>query len=207
MSETWIVRNTGGLALDEFSKKGELYVVGHDVRWALNFALLHEELEVGHDFVLELLQPFMQFHVILISPRIVVLTPPRFAPVCLGKLECAGDLAVEDAVPLGGLTVELDWEDAWLDSQLEDRPPLSVGGAEDALLALVAPGSSTRDVAELWPWQIVGEHGGSAGRGEVDELTGRANEKDLLLQASAVAFCVSNGVWECAFHFRASADG
>ena len=144
---------------------------------------------------------------ILIGARIVILPASRFPPVRLRELQRAIHLVVQRAVPIARLTVQADRENARLNAELQETSSIIIGGAEDALLALVAPGSPTRDVAELWPWQIVGEHGGSAGRGEVDELTGRANEKDLLLQASAVAFCVSNGVWECAFHFRASADG
>ena len=61
-----------GLSLDKFAQKRELDVVGHDVWWTLNFALLHEQLQVGHDFVLELLQPFMQLHVILVGASITV---------------------------------------------------------------------------------------------------------------------------------------
>lgn len=197
MPQAWIVGNARGLALDEFAEKGELDVVGHYVRRALYFALLHEELEMRHDLVLELLQPFVQLHVVLIRARVVVLAPPGLAPVCLCELEGAGDLAVEQTVPLGGLSVELDGEDSWLDAQLEHGATLAVGGAEDALLALVAPRRAARDVAELGPWQVVAEHGGSAGHGEVDELTGRAHEKGLLPQACVVAFCVEPSVGVC----------
>ena len=114
---------------------------------------------MGHRLVLELLEPFMKLHMVLVRTSVVVLSAAGLAPVGLGELERAGDLAVEDAVPLGRLTVELDGEDAGLDAQLEHGASFVVRGAEDAFLALVAACGAAGDVAKFRPWQVVGEHG------------------------------------------------
>jgi hypothetical protein len=50
------------MALDEFSEKAQFNVVEHDVGGPL---ILHEELEVGHVLVLELLKP-LALHVVLL---------------------------------------------------------------------------------------------------------------------------------------------
>ena len=50
-------------ALDEFSEKAQLNVVEHDVGSPL---ILHEEPEVGHVLVLELLKP-LALHVVLLA--------------------------------------------------------------------------------------------------------------------------------------------
>lgn len=187
------------LPLDEFAEEGEFDVVGHDVRRAVDLALLHEHLEVGHDLVFELLKPFVQFHVVLVCTRIVVLPPARLAPVGLGELEGAGDLAVEDAVPLGCLLVEFHGKDARLDAQLQHGASVGVGRAEDALMALVAAGSAARDVAEFGPWQVVSEHVVGGGW---EEVAGRETESVELPWPSEAAFlCV---LWECSFHLEGS---
>ena len=71
----------------------------------LNVALLHEQLEVAHDLILELLEPFMEFHMVLVCPCIVVLTATSLAPLCLCQLERVVDLGVEYTVPLRRLAV------------------------------------------------------------------------------------------------------
>jgi hypothetical protein len=93
------------LALDELSKKGEFDVVGHDVGGTLDVATLHEELEVGHDLVLELLEPFMEFHVVLVGDGVIVLATASLAPISLCEFEGVVDLIVKDAVPFGSLAI------------------------------------------------------------------------------------------------------
>lgn len=100
-----IVRNARGLALDKLSEKGELDVVGHDVGGTLNVTALHQQLEVGHDLVLELLEPLVELHVVLVCNGVIVLTATGLAPIGLCELEGMVDLIVEGAIPLGGLGV------------------------------------------------------------------------------------------------------
>ena len=49
------MRDASCLALDELSEKSELDVVRHDVGWPFDVTALHEQFEVRHDLVLELL--------------------------------------------------------------------------------------------------------------------------------------------------------
>jgi len=104
-AQAGIVRDAGCLALDELSEKGEFDVVGHDVGGTLDVAALHEELEVRHDLVLELLEPLVELHVVLVGDGIVVLASAGLAPVGLGQLQGVVDLGVEGAVPFCGLLV------------------------------------------------------------------------------------------------------
>ena len=168
-AETGIVRNAGCLALDELSQKGEFDVVGHDVGGTLDVSALHEELEVGHDLVLELLEPLVELHVVLVGDGIIVLPSTGLAPVGLGQLQCVVDLGVEGAVPLCGLLVEQDSEDAGLDAELDEGAAIGVWEGEDALLALVAAGGASGDVSEFWPGEVVGKHGGFRGKNELRE--------------------------------------
>lgn len=50
-----VVGDISSLPLNKLLKECELDIFWHDVRWPLDFPLLHEELEVSHDFILELL--------------------------------------------------------------------------------------------------------------------------------------------------------
>ena len=86
----------------------------HDVGRALYVALLHEEFEVGHALVLELLKPLVELHVVLVSAGVVVLAPTGLAPIRLCELEGCLNFAVEDSVPFCGLAVQPDGEDAGL---------------------------------------------------------------------------------------------
>lgn len=173
--EAGIVWDARGLALDELSEEGEFDVVGHDVGWSLDIAALHEELEVGHDLVLELLEPFVELHVVLVRDGVVVLTSTGLAPVGLCELQGAVDLGVEGAVPLCGLLVEEDGEHAGLDAELDERAAVDgevgvvVGRGEDAFLALVAAGGASGDVAKFWPGEVVGKHVGVRGKNELRE--------------------------------------
>jgi hypothetical protein len=105
LTKAGIVRNARGLALDKLSEKGELDVVGHDVGGTLNVTALHQQLEVGHDLVLELLEPLVEFHVVLVSNGVIVLTSTGLAPIGLCELEGMVDFIVEGAIPLGGLGI------------------------------------------------------------------------------------------------------
>ena len=105
LTKTGIVRNARGLALDKLSEKGELDVVGHDVGGALNVTALHQQLEVGHDLVLELLKPLMEFHMVLVGDGVIVLTATSLAPVGLCELEGMVNFIVEGAIPFGGLDI------------------------------------------------------------------------------------------------------
>jgi hypothetical protein len=147
LAKTGIVRDASYLALDEPPEEGEFDIVGHDVGGALDVSTLHEELEVRHDLVLELLEPFVELHVILVRDGVIVLSSTGLAPVGLCELEGAGDLGVEDAVPFRGLFVEEDGEDARLDAELDEGTAVGVGGGEDALLALIAASGASGDVA------------------------------------------------------------
>ena len=157
-AEAGVVWDAGRLTLDEFSEKGEFEVVGHDVGGTLDVAALHEELEVGHDLVLELLEPFVEFHVVLVCDGVVVLASTGLAPVGLCELQGVVDLGVEGTVPVCGLLVEEDGEDARLDAELDERTAVGVGGGEDTFLPLVASGRTSGDVAEFWPGEVVCEH-------------------------------------------------
>jgi hypothetical protein len=159
--EAGIVWDARCLTLDELAEKGEFDVVGHDVGWPLDVAALHEELEVGHDLVLELLEPLVELHVVLVGDGVVVLASAGLAPVGLCELQGVVDLRVEGAVPVRGLLVEQDGEHARLDAQLDERAAVGVGGrGEHAFLSLVASGGASGDVAEFWPGDVVCEHGG-----------------------------------------------
>jgi hypothetical protein len=69
-------------------------------------------IEVGHDLVLELLEPLMEFHVVLVSLGVVVLASPGPAPEGLCELESVVNLRVEGMVSLRSLFVEEDGEHA-----------------------------------------------------------------------------------------------
>ncbi len=99
------MRGVGGLPFDKFSEECQLDVVCHDIRGALNIAFLHEQFEVRHRLVLQLLQPLVQLHVILIRAGVVILTSAGFAPVSFRHLEGAVDFVVEGAVPFAGLPI------------------------------------------------------------------------------------------------------
>jgi len=159
-----IMRNACCLALDKLSQEGEFDVVGHDVGGTLDVATLHEQLKVGHDLVLELLEPLVEFHVVLVCDRVIVLTSTGLAPVSLCKLESVVDLAVKGAIPVSGLLVEEDGEYAGLNAELDERATVGVGMGEDALLSLITSGGASRDVTEFWPGEVVGEHGGVRGK-------------------------------------------
>ena len=165
-TQAGIVRYARRLPFNELAEESELDIVRHDVGGALNFALLHEHFKMGHDLVLELLEPLVQLHVVLVRACIVVLPATRLAPVRLRELKCTSDFGVECAIPIARLTVELDGEHAGLHAELEETAALGVGRAENTLLSLVAPRSAAGDVAELWPGEIVGQHwrGGSGAR-------------------------------------------
>ena len=105
LTKAGIVRNARGLALDELSEKGKVDVVGHDVGGPLNVAALHQQLEVRHDLVLELLEPLVEFHVVLVGDWVIVLTSTSLAPISLCELEGMVDLSVEGAIPFGGLGI------------------------------------------------------------------------------------------------------
>lgn len=121
-----VVGNIGALALDEATHEGEFEVVRHDVRWAGYLAFLEKELEVGHSLVLELLEPLVELHVILVCASVVVLTAAGLPPVRFCLLKRTLDLTIEQTVPFRGGLVELDCEDAGLDTQLENGSTASV---------------------------------------------------------------------------------
>ena len=164
-----IVWDARCLALDELTEEGELDIVGHDVGGTLDVAALHEELEVGHDLVLELLKPFVKLHVVLVGDGVVVLASTGLAPVGLGELECAGDLCVEGAVPVCGLLVEQDGEHAGLYAELDERAAVGVWGGEDTFLSLVAASGTSGNIAKFWPGEVVGKHDGVRGENELRE--------------------------------------
>lgn len=157
-SEAGIVWDASCLTLYEFSEESELDVVGHDVGWPLDVAALHEQLEVGHDLVLELLEPFVKLHVVLVGDGVVVLTSTSLAPVGLCELQGMVDLCVEGAVPVSGLFVEEDGEDTGLYAELDERAAIGVGRGEDTFLSLIAPSGTSGDVAEFWPGEVVDKH-------------------------------------------------
>jgi hypothetical protein len=163
-SEAGIVWDACCLTLDKLSEEGEFEVIGHDVGWTLDVSPLHEQLEVGHDLVLELLKPFMELHVVLVGDGVVVLASTGLAPVGLCELEGMVDLCVEGAVPVCGLLVEEDGEDSGLYAELDERAAIWVGEGENTFLSLVASSSASGDVAEFWPGKVVGKHGGEGMR-------------------------------------------
>ena len=166
LAKAGIVWDARCLALNELSEEGELDVVGHDVGGALDVAALHKELEVGHDLVLELLEPFVELHVVLVGDGVVVLASPRLAPVGLCELQGVVDLRVEGAVPLCGLLVEEDGEHARLYAELDEGAGVWVGRGEDALLSLVAASGASGDISKFWPGEVVGKHDGVRGKNE-----------------------------------------
>ena len=117
-SQSRIVGDAGRLSLNELAQERELQVIRHNVRRSLNFAFLHEQFEMGHDFVLQLLKPLVQLHVVLIGAGVIVLTSPSFSPIRLCEFERTSNLAVKRAVPVACLSVEANREDAWLHAQL-----------------------------------------------------------------------------------------
>ena len=175
LAKAGIVWDARCLALDELSEEGELDVVGHDVRGTLDVAALHEELEVGHDLVLELLEPFVELHVVLVGDGVVVLASAGLAPVGLCELQGVVDLCVEGAVPFCGLLVEEDGEHAGLYAELDEGAGILVGRGEDALLTLVAASGASGDVSEFWPGEVVGKHDGLRGENGL----GRDMDEDL----------------------------
>ena len=164
-----IVWDVRGLAFDELSEKGELDVVWHDVGRTLDVAALHKELEVGHDLVLELLEPLVELHVVLVGDGVVVLASTGLTPVGLCELQGMVDLGVEGAVPVCGLLVEEDGEDTGLNAELDERATVGVGGGEDTFLSLVASSGASGDVAKFWPGEVVGKHVGVRGKNELRE--------------------------------------
>lgn len=169
LTQAGIVRNARSLTLDKLSEKGELDVVGHVVGGALNVAALHQQLEVRHDLVLELLEPLVEFHVVLVGDGVIVLTSTSLAPIGLCELEGMVDLSIETAIPFGGLGIQQYGEDAGLYAKLNKGTTVGVGRGEDTLLSLVASCSTSGDVAKFWPGEVVGKHSGVRGKNEVKE--------------------------------------
>lgn len=126
-SEAGIVWDASCLTLDELPEEGEFDIVGHDVWWTLDVAALHEQLEVGHDLVFELLEPLVKLHVVLVGDGVVVLASTGLAPVGLCELQGMVDLCVERAVPFCGLFVEENGEDTGLYAELDERAAIGVG--------------------------------------------------------------------------------
>ena len=157
-AKPWIVGDTGVVPVDEFAQEGEFDVVGHHVWGSLNFSFLHEERELGHDLVFQLLQPFVELHVILIGAGVVVLPAPSLPPVGLRQFQRASDLAIECAIPIRGLSVQAYRENTRLNPELKDGATFAVDGAKDALLALIAASRAAGYVPKLRPGQVVGEH-------------------------------------------------
>jgi hypothetical protein len=137
-----IVWDARCLALDELSEESELDVVEHNVGGTPDVAALHEELAVGHDLVLELLE----VHVVLVGDGVVVLASTGLAPVGLCELQGVVDLCVEGAISVRGLLVEQDGEHAGLYAELDERTAVGVSEGEDTFLSLVAA-SGTRVLA------------------------------------------------------------
>ena len=170
--------DASGLSLDELAEEGELDVIGHQVGRALDLPLLHEHLEMRHDLVLELLEPLVEFHVVLVGARVVVLPPSCLPPVRLRKFQGAIDLGVECAVPIASLAIEAYREHAGLDAELKKTAPFIIGRAENTLLALVAPGRAARNVTELRPREVVGEHNrGNSVESQCRECSGVTEER------------------------------
>ena len=115
------------LTRDELSEKGEFEVVGHDVGWTHDVATMYEELEVGHDLVLELLEPLAELHVVPVGARVVVMASTGLPPVGLCEFEGAVGLCVEGAAPICGLFVEEDGQLAGLYAEVDERATVVVG--------------------------------------------------------------------------------
>jgi hypothetical protein len=153
-----IVWDTRCSTPDEPSEEGEFEVVGHYVGWTLDVAALYEELEVGHHLVLELLEPLLKLHVVLVGLGVVVLASAGLAPEGLCELDGVVDLRVQNAVPICGLFVEEDGEHAGLYAELDERAAVVGGRGKDAFLSLVGSGGASGDAAEFWPGEVVNEH-------------------------------------------------
>jgi hypothetical protein len=153
-----------GLTLDELSEKGEFDIVRHDIGGTLDVATLHEEFKVRHDLVLELLKPLVELHMILVGDGVIVLTSASLAPKGLCEFEGMVDLGVKSAIPLGSLPIKEDGENAGLYAKLNKRAAVGIGGGEDTFLSLIASGSTSGDIAKLWPGEVVGEHSGVRGK-------------------------------------------
>lgn len=128
ITKTRIMRNASSLALDKFLKECELQVICHVVRRPLDVAFLHEHFQVGHGLVLELLQPLVKFHVILVSAGIIVLPSPGLAPVRFGELKSTYDFGIQSTVPVTSLAVEEHGQHTWLHSKLEHTLSMFVRG-------------------------------------------------------------------------------
>lgn len=59
MSKSRVMWGASSLSLDKLPEEGELDVVRHDIRRPLDVSALHQQFQMGHDFVLQLLQPFV----------------------------------------------------------------------------------------------------------------------------------------------------
>lgn len=118
LAQSRVMRNISSLPLNKLLKECELDVFRHDVWWSLNLSFLHKKLKVCHDFVFELLQPLVEFHMILVRLRIVVLPASCLSPVGLRKFERVIDFSVQNSVPLARLSIESNSQDTGLDSEL-----------------------------------------------------------------------------------------
>lgn len=116
VSESGVVRDTLCASLDVFPQERELEMVLHYIRRTLDIALLHEKLKMAHDLVFKLLEPFVQFHMVLIGLLVIILSSSGLSPVRFGLLQGAIDIVVEQTVPLCRGTVETDSEDTRLDA-------------------------------------------------------------------------------------------
>lgn len=116
VAQARVMRHARGLAGYETPHKRQVDAVRHGIRRALDLALLHEQLEVGHALVLELLQPLVQLHVVLVRARVVVLPPAGLPPVRLRQLQRGLHFGVEQPVLLGCARVEAHGEHAGLDA-------------------------------------------------------------------------------------------
>lgn len=54
-SQPGVVRDASSLTFDELAEEGEVLFIGHDVGGTANLPLCDEHLQMGHDFVFELL--------------------------------------------------------------------------------------------------------------------------------------------------------
>jgi hypothetical protein len=107
---------------------------------------------MAHDLIFQLLEPLMEFHMVLICGNVVVLPSSSLAPEGFGVFESFGDLAVENSVPFASLTIQFDGQNARLDAELEQTSTVSVWRAHDAFLALIASRRTPRDVTAFRPW-------------------------------------------------------
>ena len=92
---------------------------------------------MGHYFVLQLLKPLVQLHVVLIGAGVIILPSPCFSPVRLCELECTRDFAVQCAVPVACLTIKANCENAWLHAQLQNAASFWIGWAQNTFLTLI----------------------------------------------------------------------